>query len=192
MIFIIDAYNVLKSVRHGNVITEQERRAFIANIVAYVKRKKDTMVIIFDGGGYPFPYVTTLAQGIVVYSGFQMSADDYIRRYIEENKNKALFLVSSDRELIRKAKQYRIETMGGYPFLRHIQDVFEEDMRGDQCETVLVKTTERDDPELDALMNNAASGLLSKDTVPCKIKKSCKEQKNHSKNRQFRKRAKIL
>jgi predicted RNA-binding protein with PIN domain len=152
MILVVDAYNVVKAERKSKTISKAERLQFIKELIRYAILKNHTLLIVFDGGPYPFPFVTEIPRGQLVYSGYDLTADDYIRKYLPENKHKALFLASSDHELIRKARQCNVDHMGGYEFSQKVKMALSEMHTTSTTVTDLIKITEREDPDLDALM----------------------------------------
>ena len=154
MILVIDAYNVLKAHERMNDINQKQRYHFIMQLVAYAKKKDHTVVIVFDGGPYEWPFVNTISRGTVVYSGYNKTADDYIRKYLAEHKHLDLFLVSSDRELIRKAKQCNVHYMGGYEFFEKVKESVAVTTTRQQKE--VIKLTHRDNKDIDDLMMQAA------------------------------------
>lgn len=142
-----------------NDIDQKQRYHFIMQLVAYAKKKDHTVVIVFDGGPYEWPFVNTISRGIVVYSGYNKTADDYIRKYLTEHKHHDLFLISSDRELIRKAKQCNLHHMGGYEFFQKVKETVS--VAPSYEATNAIKLTERDDEEVDILMRQAA-GMIKR------------------------------
>lgn len=154
MILVIDAYNVLKAHERMNDINQKQRYHFIVQLISYAKKKDHTLVIVFDGGPYEWPFVNSISRGTVVYSGYNRTADDYIRKYLSENKHNDLFLISSDRELIRKAKQCNVLHMGGYEFFQKVKETLS--VISSYDETEATKLTDRVDQEIDDLMQQAA------------------------------------
>lgn len=155
MILVIDAYNVLKAHERMHDIDQKQRHHFMVQLVTYAKKKNHTLVIVFDGGPYEWPFVSSISRGTLVYSGYNKTADDYIRRYLAQNKQYDLFLVSSDRELIRKAKQCNVHHMGGYEFFQKVKETLS--VTQSHNETDIIKSTQRENEDLDALMEQAAS-----------------------------------
>lgn len=158
MILIIDAYNVLKAHERMNDISQRQRYHFIVQLVSYAKKKDHTLVIVFDGGPYEWPFTQTISRGIVVYSGYNKTADDYIRRYLAENKHNDLFLASSDRELIRKARQCAVDHIGGYEFFQKVKEALA--VTHQEPLTDVIKLTDRDDADLDELMMHATTRMI--------------------------------
>lgn len=158
MILVIDAYNVLKAHERMNDISQRQRHHFIVQLISYAKKKDHTLVVVFDGGSYEWPFTTTVSRGIVVYSGYNKTADDYIRRYLAENKHKDLFLASSDRELIRKARQCGVDHIGGYEFYQKVKEALA--VTHQEPLTDVIKLTDRVDDDIDQLMMNATTRMI--------------------------------
>ncbi len=121
MILVIDAYNVLKQVSPEIFIQEPQRTHFLHQVARYGKAKGHKMVVVFDGGPYDRPYKQQGKGIVIVYSGTQESADDYIRSYIEQTKTYELLLISSDRALCKWALQRGVESIDSVAFYAIIQ-----------------------------------------------------------------------
>jgi predicted RNA-binding protein with PIN domain len=121
----------------------------------------------------------------VVYSGLQMTADDYIREYVERNKGADMLLVTSDRELRLHARQASVESMPPDEFYDLIRSTLAAEKNASKysSKTELIKTTESTNPELDALMLDVIGPIPYKkeDILPSEQKdlqtKSKKERK---------------
>lgn len=117
MIIIVDAYNLLHAISSSKgAITDRERAQFIALLGSYGKAKNHKMVIVFDGGPYEWPFKENTKRVSIVYSGIHESADDYIKKYLQEHREKDLLLVSSDRELNRCADRMEIASIDSLSF----------------------------------------------------------------------------
>src|SRR5579871_5765303 len=111
MILVVDAYNVLKQVSSTTNITQKIRSRFIQDNAHYGKARNHSMVLVFDAGPTQWPHKESVHGVQVVYSGATMSADDYIKEYIQSHKGHELLLVSSDRALCLWALKYRVESL---------------------------------------------------------------------------------
>lgn len=117
MIIVIDAYNFLHAVSsRKKTMSEKERTQFIGQFSLYGLNKGHKIVIVFDGGSYPWSLVEQMKIVQVVYSGLHESADDYIKKYIDIHKAKDLLLVSSDAELNRYAAYRGIPSIDSLVF----------------------------------------------------------------------------
>lgn len=185
MIIVIDGYNLLKQVLHSGIINDYERDRFIKQLSRYVRKKNHKVIVVFDAG--PFDRSTKeYFDGVcVVYSGLQMTADDYIREYVERNKGADMLLVTSDRELRRHARQISVESMPPDEFYDLIKSTQAAEKNASKYspKTELIKTTESTNPELDALMQDVIGPIPYKkdDILPPEQKdiqtKSKKERK---------------
>jgi len=168
MIIVIDAYNVLKQIKQ-DIINKFERKSFVNKLRKYAKSKSHSIVVVFDGGECVWPMVEKDRHVTTVYSGERLSADDYIRRYMKEHKNKELMLVTDDNELKKNARHYEIDTFGSRAFYKRIHPMQEDESTKKPPQ--LIKTSADAPLEIDALME--AIG-----TVP--IKNEDKEEYLHT------------
>ncbi|MCL4229679.1 NYN domain-containing protein [Candidatus Dependentiae bacterium] len=155
MIIIIDGYNLLKQVMPGEVIGDHERERFIQQLCEYARKKKHSVVLVFDGGSYVRPTKEIKGNVQIVYSGHHESADDYIHRYVEKHKSYDMLLISSDRELRRKvAACAAVEAIHPEEFYR----LFLQELRRtpeqarESRKSKLLKTSQEENTEVDALM----------------------------------------
>ena len=93
MILLIDGYNLIKNVLGVSSITSKDKSDFIRKLDSYAKQKNHKVILVFDGGGYSFPFTEKIGLVKVIYSGYKQSADDFIKNYIKENKNQNLLLL---------------------------------------------------------------------------------------------------
>ncbi len=153
MIIIIDGYNMMKQADSDRHIGEQERQRFIQRLSRYGRRKKHTMVVIFDGGPQTWPSKELINGVKVVFSGVNETADELIMQYIKDCRTKELLLVSSDNELARFASTHEIISIGVHDFDYLMREALTaaSDKRGDiarESEIELDDTVH----DLDALM----------------------------------------
>lgn len=163
MIILIDGYNLLKQRDPGAYVEDSARDQLIRSLGAYHKRRGHLMILIFDGGIYPWPVQETKSGVLVIYAGYGTSADDYIKYYIAEHHKDDLLLVSSDRELGLWASRYDIASMDSLPFYDIIVNTLAHHDKHKQKPGAAVKTTASDDPFLDALMEDASTSVASKE-----------------------------
>ena len=163
MIILIDGYNLLKQRNPGIYVEDSVREQFIRLLGAYHKRRGHVMMLIFDGGTHLWPIQENKAGIVVIYAGNGKSADDYIKYYIAEHHKDDLLLVSSDRELGLWASKYDIASINSLPFYDIIIDTLAQQDKHKQKPGAAVKTTETEDPFLDALMKDASTHVASKE-----------------------------
>ncbi|HEV2601731.1 MAG TPA: NYN domain-containing protein [Candidatus Babeliales bacterium] len=189
MVIVIDAYNILKQILGGKFISDHERNIFIRRLGLYAKKRNHTVVAVFDGG-LDDRAVKERVYGIyVVYSGLQETADTYMKRYIEEHQQYDLLLVSSDRELCTWAERYNVQSFPALEFYMQVNSVLKSKQEGSggNRNKAIIKTTDTDNPELDALMSANAGRIDSKQELDSvarvrnKHQLSKKEKKLHQK-----------
>ncbi|MGE0009992.1 MAG: NYN domain-containing protein [Candidatus Babeliales bacterium] len=120
MIIVVDGYNVLKLVHKSKNIGESVRSQFLKQLAAYGKQRGHTLVLVFDGGPYDMSTFERLGQATVVYVGYRETADDYIKRYLTEHRNREIVLVTHDRDLVSFASQLDIPTIGVWLFYEKV------------------------------------------------------------------------
>lgn len=165
MIIVIDAYNVLKSAIGRSTVTETERQAFIAKMSKYAQLKEHEIIIVFDGGPYDHPTLVKKGQTRVVYSGRNENADEYIKEFTQANSNRDLLIVTSDRVLRNFVKSMSVSNMKAMDFYILIEKLF------NKSKSKIVKPqgqirklhVDEDNPELDALMQEASKAIVDKD-----------------------------
>lgn len=140
MKIVVDAYNVLHQVITGRHISDQDRKWFINKLAAYAKKKKHTIIVVFDGGPFLFPTTYQQQDIVIKYSGPKDSADDIILRYIKEHAGHSLILVSSDRQLCQAARFYNVEAMGSGDFYEIMVPPCEQKMQASHIQEQAVKT----------------------------------------------------
>jgi len=127
MTIIIDGYNLLKQREPREFITEEQRQKLIRLVWVYSQRKEHIMVIAFDGGPMPKPSREVHAGVTVLYAGWQLTADDIIKEYIEEHVSKELLLVSSDRQLNTFAAQHGVASIDSLAFWEIMEDTLKKE-----------------------------------------------------------------
>ncbi len=160
MILVVDAYNVLKQATGVTYSSDKEREHFIHQLARYAKIKGHTIVLVFDGGPSTWPSKEQV-QGIsVIYVGTRMTADDYIKKYLQEQRGKEIVLVSSDRSLCSWAAQLYVESIEAMVFYGLMQHTVHDAQQpvGNKRSSV-IKTTLRENPELDALMEQVGEAV---------------------------------
>ncbi len=157
MIIIIDGYNLLKQRFFAQEISEKQRNAFIAQVGIYAKRKAHKIVVVFDGGPYEWANKERMSGVYVVYSGTNETADEYIKRYLDQHRAQDLLLVSSDRELNVHASHLDIPSIGSHDFYQLLLEAVRE-KKGEIVapEGTIKKLHESESEELDALMEQAS------------------------------------
>ncbi len=193
MILVVDGYNVLKQVWTGRQITQAERNAFIAQLGKYGRLKHHEIILVFDGGPSDWVYKERINGVLVVYSGPLQSADDYIKEYLGKRRTDDLMLVSNDRELKQRAAQLDIPSLEAVYFYRLVQGTLQETVQTHKVAGGgLVKLSQEESPELDALMEQASKRIATKreDVAPSEI--TSRKSAAHTLSKEERKKQKKL
>ncbi len=170
VILILDAYNILKQIAKATTINEQERRAFITFMADYAALRSHSVILVFDDGPYERPTTVQKGQLSIVYSGRHDSADDVIKKYVQEipvGQKANVLIVSSDRGLYSFASRQGIYSIGSVEFYRLVAE------RLAKKASPLVKSHEQarklhkleSNPELDLLMQEASKAIIDKDLL---------------------------
>lgn len=154
MNIIVDAYNVLKGVLGGGFIGQHERSRFLQQLGLYARKKSHHITVVFDGGEFVYPFCEEVHGITACYSGKELSADNFIRKIIKETVHKdQLLVVSSDREVVRCARQSAVNTIKADEFYLVVLDTLQTAAPAVSSQSSAVtKTTEDTNEELDALM----------------------------------------
>ncbi|MFC1842677.1 NYN domain-containing protein [Candidatus Dependentiae bacterium] len=193
MILLIDGYNVIKQAMLKSKITERERDKFIKQLSKYHEAKGHNIKLVFDGGPFDFPTKEKISGIYVIYVGAQESADDYIKRYLSEHKALDILLVSSDRDICRHASRLGIEQIDAKEFYAILQSALKKGISGKlEKQTVAVKTTDKENKELDALMQEASKVMQYKTEDFTGSADDARESKSHKLPKKERKKLKKI
>lgn len=132
----IDGYNLIRSSSLisslGKMSTlEDERNALIDKLSSYKKFKNIPITVIFDGtkGGYLSVFEEKVRGIRVVYSKLDQTADELLIEKAKSEKEKAI-VVSSDNEIIHKAKKYGCGVLSSGEFAKKVKEAFLYDLKG--------------------------------------------------------------
>lgn len=125
MIILVDGYNVLRGVLEGREANEHVRNQFLSQLGRYARRKKHSIIVIFDGGPSHMPERMEKYGISVVFSGYIDTADDLIKKKLTALHGKDVLLVSSDRELNSWASKYDIPSIDALDFYELLQSALE-------------------------------------------------------------------
>ncbi len=137
---------------------EDQRTWLIKMLTAYARKKKNNILVVFDGGPFYWPseqkknkYVT------IVFSGQKMDADEYLKEYILDNKINEILLVTDDRQIADVAHEYSKPSIGSKHFYNLVQDALSVQALKKPEKPQISKLPGRPEHEmLDALMQEAA------------------------------------
>ena len=163
MILIIDGYNFLKNTQKTLYVSETVRNEFINKLNSYSRSKSHKSIVVFDGGDFSFPTKETIKDVLVIYSGYKKSADEVIKDYLQEHRDKDILLISSDRDLQKFAGLLNLDFISVQEFYNifFYQKTFDEEAV--VSDDTLYKTTGRNTPELDDLMAREMGRILKKE-----------------------------
>jgi predicted RNA-binding protein with PIN domain len=180
---IIDGYNLLKQREPRQFITEPQRQFLMRQAMTYGKKRGHQMVLVFDGGPLPNPSREAYNGVMVLYAGWQVTADDVIKEYIEGQLPDELLLVSSDAQLCTFASHHGVTSIDSLAFWEIMEDTLkqksERQIHSDNRE--ITKTTERSNELVDTLMYEASESVPDKDRGFERAKKRLRDQKKGSK-----------
>jgi uncharacterized protein len=125
MHYFIDGYNFLFKLSHNwHFDLRSQRDALIQAFNERIEELKLSLTIVFDGAEMPRgDYTRSHWKSVeVVYTHEALSADEYILHRLEEAKHGRLYtVVTSDRELINRAKLLGAYAMNNQTFLELLQ-----------------------------------------------------------------------
>lgn len=151
MYILVDGYNVLKQTSARKEISEHERQRFINQLRKYAQQKGHTVILIFDGGPSTWPTRSQKHGVTIIYSGTKQSADDVIKKMLNESGNKEVLLVSSDNELYSCARANKATVMDAIAFYDLIVHAITTE--GARTKGTVIKTSQEENPYIDALMS---------------------------------------
>jgi len=187
---IIDGYNLIKRITAMQHISLVRRNQFLKLLGNYAKKKKHSIVVIFDGGGSSFSYSENEYGLEIVYSGFQETADDLIVRYVRERRGQEMFLVTSDRELAGFAVGYGVDILKSDKFYELVKDL-EIEQKVDMFDSTLYKMTNIESSELDELMKQGTQQIKIKEESEEKSRKSSAKKPSRAERRSYQKLKKL-
>ena len=123
MIYLIDGYNLIGSTTHILLSDTNKEKKLIDYVNQKLAQQKSKAIIVFDGKN-PIEIYGSVYEKIkckVVFTNPDETADDYIIRYLNNEKNKSsLTMVSSDKQLVVFARQLRIASLTSPGFLNKL------------------------------------------------------------------------
>jgi predicted RNA-binding protein with PIN domain len=122
MIVIIDGYNLLKLI-HGPNVSEMQRSACANLLGRYVKKRQHKVIMVFDAGPCIYPMQEKKHGITVIYSGSFQSADDTIVKFVQDNAQKEILVISADRELLQQVEQLKAHTLEPLVFYAKVREV---------------------------------------------------------------------
>ncbi len=140
---------------------EHQRMWLIKMLTAYARKKKNNLLVVFDGGPFYWPseqeknkYIT------IVFSGQKMNADEYLKGYIIENKINEILLVTDDRQIADVAHECSKPSIGSKHFYNLVQDALSAQALKKPENAQISKLSGKPEHEMiDSLMHEAAKML---------------------------------
>lgn len=168
MILLIDGYNLLKLVLGTDRITETERVAFVNLLGRYKEKRGHKVIIVFDAGPCTQPLKEKQRGVEIIFSGEYHTADDIIINFVKEHPTKDILVVTADREIISHIQGFNAEAAEPELFYKKVKAAFEKSEKAlKQEQGFIIKTSSEDNPDLDALMREAAGMRpIEKDDEP--------------------------
>ena len=179
MVILIDGYNLLHRIISDIDDVERQRTWLIKVLTAYARKKKNNLLIVFDGGLFYWPSEQEKSKYVsIVFSGKKMSADDYLKDYILEHTTSELLLVTDDRAIADVAHEHDMPSIGSKHFYNLVRDALNAKMlKGLDKAQVSKLTTRPEHEEIDALMQEAARMHMPEKSEDTPIPTRKKEQK---------------
>jgi predicted RNA-binding protein with PIN domain len=127
--YIIDGYNLIGKINKISFSDQDKEEKLIAFLKNRITNPKDFFLIVFDnkkyldalGGSY------TQDQFLIKFPPCDQTADDYIIEYFVQIKKRPDYtIVSSDRVILTKAKEYYLKSLKSEEFLKTYQPLRKE------------------------------------------------------------------
>lgn len=164
MNIIIDAYNLLKQLTNGP-LGEHERRRFISSMQLYARKKQHLITIVFDGGSYQRPFLEDFDEITVVYSGYELTADDYIKQLLPTLHPNNALIVSADRAICTAADHYDIASINPPDFMRFVHRTINTPIHATIRNKEKAQPLHNDHASIDELMEAASHVIIDKDQM---------------------------
>ena len=123
MHYWIDGYNLFFRLTKSYRALKKEERNLLETLCTLMTRLQSPLTVVFDGREKdpPEPLLRNLRALRIIYTPATQTADDYILEALDHISNPAdEMVVSSDSELLRKAKQKGARTQTVEAFIRHL------------------------------------------------------------------------
>jgi len=136
LLYLIDGYNLLYSSFREWIekFGLANARQFLINFLRSYKRK---FIVVFDGRE---EYPNCFTENVIFTKG--KSADEYIKNFLKNYKNKdEIIVVSNDKSIINYAKMLKVKTISTKQFLneRKNKEIKEEKINFDEITKEIMK-----------------------------------------------------
>jgi predicted RNA-binding protein with PIN domain len=186
MIILIDGYNLLRHIfSREKGCLERQRKELVKQLGYYKSKKKrgiKEIILVFDAG--PFGHATReVHDGIVVmFSGQNSSADEWIIQCINKKKGKEILLVTLDRKLIDKCKKSNVSSMSVFEFYHILQKNLLDNISSELAfQTPIQRYENIDIEEISSKTQSKALDLLMEEATIKNIFKDKEEEENKTK-----------
>ncbi len=124
MPILIDGHNLIGALDDLSLSDPQDELKLVARLEAYAERVDRPVICVFDAGPGPPSSDDRRFEGrgiTVRFAPQGEEADSVIRRVLDRAPHpKGFLVVSSDREILRRARRLRAETMDSRAFAREL------------------------------------------------------------------------
>ncbi|MBI2345129.1 NYN domain-containing protein [Candidatus Dependentiae bacterium] len=191
MIIVIDGYNFLKSITGTKFIPESQMLDWINYFQKYIYYRGNQIIVALDAGPYLYESYQRYGAVEVWYAGQYQSADDWIKNWLNKNKQKDILLVSSDREIRSCANDLGLVSISSQEFYDILDTVLQEQEHKQEIQMQSLHKTKQDDVSdlyLDSLMEMNSRSMVSvhkENEYTQDIKRTSKNKKNSKSDRNF-------
>lgn len=131
MVVVIDGYNLLRNVFHkekGKLTSQREK--LVQQLSYYKNKKKIDIIIVFDGGYFKHASREIKGGVVVIFSGQNSTADDWIWEYVGKHPSQDILLATEDRQLIAKCQKLndKLDVIKVHTFYKYLQDFLLEEV----------------------------------------------------------------
>lgn len=125
MHYLIDGYNLIGKIPGISFADPAKEEKLVLYLGNRLQKQNDAFDLIFDGKRteslFGSQYQTSRFR--IKFTPSDQSADDYLIEYMEKIRQKTgVVIVSSDRQIIQAAKNFRIQTMKSESFVQFYQN----------------------------------------------------------------------
>lgn len=152
MIVLVDGYNAIRRFEKiGDVeyVVEYARMNFVRRLGTYARIKRKTikeLLVVFDGGDFRWPQKEQKHGVVEVYSGFGMSADDWITQSVSSAKTYKYVVITNDLALKKRVVAFVSLVLGVDEFFELVKKALKKNNEKDrnQSSVGLIEYEEND------------------------------------------------
>ena len=170
MLILIDGYNLIKNRHLSDYIEKDVLDNFIHQLDSYSKNKEHRIEFFLDGGPFNFSSKEKFGCVKIIYSGFNLTADDCIKDRIKTINIDDVLLVTSDVELQKYAKENGIDFVKSVFLNKFLREHFDKkEMKVNKSSNIVKFGNSSLDDEIEMLM--MTSELDKDESEICRIEK---------------------